>query len=106
MAVVLSHRSTPTVMRWARSSRLCVCGLQTRYQASTSELYGLVEIPQREHSLLPRSLGWQSYMPTGSRWVQAYGMYACNGILFNHEVRRGNICNSQDYAWLAGSMQG
>ncbi len=65
------------------------------YQASTSELYGLVqETPQRETTPFhPRS-------PYGvaklySYWItvnyrEAYGMYACNGILFNHESpRRG-----------------
>ena len=60
------------------------------YQASTSELYGLVqEIPQKETTpFYPRS-------PYGvaklyAFWItknyrEAYGMYACNGILFNHE---------------------
>ncbi len=60
------------------------------YQASTSELYGLVqETPQRETTpFYPRS-------PYGvaklyGYWItvnyrEAYGMYACNGILFNHE---------------------
>ncbi|RVQ67593.1 GDP-mannose 4,6-dehydratase [Croceicoccus ponticola] len=60
------------------------------YQASTSELYGLVqEVPQRETTpFYPRS-------PYGAAklyayWIvvnyrEAYGMYACNGILFNHE---------------------
>lgn len=65
------------------------------YQASTSELYGLVqEIPQKETTPFhPRS-------PYGvaklyAYWItinfrEAYGMYACNGILFNHESpRRG-----------------
>ena len=65
------------------------------YQASTSELYGLVqETPQKETtSFYPRS-------PYGvaklyAYWItvnyrEAYGMYACNGILFNHESpRRG-----------------
>ena len=65
------------------------------YQASTSELYGLVqETPQRETTpFYPRS-------PYGvaklyAYWItvnyrEAYGMYACNGILFNHESpRRG-----------------
>ena len=69
---------------------------QTRfYQASTSELYGLVrETPQTEKTPFhPRS-------PYGvaklyAYWIcvnyrEAYGMYACNGILFNHESpRRG-----------------
>ena len=65
------------------------------YQASTSELYGLVqEIPQKESTpFYPRS-------PYGvaklyAYWItvnyrESYGMYACNGILFNHESpRRG-----------------
>ena len=65
------------------------------YQASTSELYGLVqEVPQKESTpFYPRS-------PYGvaklyGYWItvnyrEAYGMYACNGILFNHESpRRG-----------------
>ena len=70
-----------------------ILGLQQRtrfYQASTSELYGLVqEIPQKETTpFYPRS-------PYGvaklySYWItvnyrEAYNMYACNGILFNHE---------------------
>jgi GDPmannose 4,6-dehydratase len=66
------------------------------YQASTSELYGKVkEIPQSESTpFYPRS-------PYGVAklygfWIvnnyrESYGMYACNGILFNHEsVRRGH----------------
>ncbi len=65
------------------------------YQASTSELYGLVqEMPQQETTpFYPRS-------PYGvaklyAYWItvnyrEAYGMYACNGVLFNHESpRRG-----------------
>ena len=65
------------------------------YQASTSELYGLVqEIPQKETTpFYPRS-------PYGvaklyAYWItvnyrESYGMYACNGVLFNHESpRRG-----------------
>lgn len=75
-----------------------ICGLthKTRiYQASTSELYGLVqEVPQKETTPFhPRS-------PYGvaklyAYWItvnyrEAYGMYACNGLLFNHESpRRG-----------------
>jgi GDP-mannose 4,6-dehydratase len=65
------------------------------YQASTSELYGLVqEIPQRETTpLYPRSP--YAVAKLYSYWIcvnyrEAYGMYACNGILFNHEsTRRG-----------------
>ncbi len=65
------------------------------YQASTSELYGLVqEIPQRETTpFYPRSpyavAKLYAYWMTVN-YREAYGMYACNGILFNHESpRRG-----------------
>jgi GDPmannose 4,6-dehydratase len=63
------------------------------YQASTSELYGkVVEVPQNENTpFYPRS-------PYGvaklyAHWItknyrEAYGMYACSGILFNHESNR------------------
>ncbi|MBV2350326.1 GDP-mannose 4,6-dehydratase [Synechococcus sp. HK05] len=65
------------------------------YQASTSELYGLVqEIPQRESTpFYPRSP--YAVAKLYGYWItvnyrEAYGMYACNGILFNHESpRRG-----------------
>ena len=73
-------------------------GLQNKtrfYQASTSELYGLVqEIPQRETTpFYPRSP--YAVAKLYAYWItvnyrEAYGMYACNGILFNHESpRRG-----------------
>jgi len=65
------------------------------YQASTSELYGLVqEKPQRETTpFYPRSP--YAVAKLYAYWItvnyrEAYGMYACNGILFNHESpRRG-----------------
>ena len=65
------------------------------YQASTSELFGLVqEIPQKETTpFYPRSP--YAVAKLYSYWItvnyrEAYGMYACNGILFNHESpRRG-----------------
>jgi len=65
------------------------------YQASTSELYGLVqEIPQKETTpFYPRSP--YAVAKLYSYWItvnyrEAYGMYACNGVLFNHESpRRG-----------------
>ena len=65
------------------------------YQASTSELYGLVqEVPQNEKTpFYPRSP--YAVAKLYSYWItvnyrEAYGMYACNGILFNHESpRRG-----------------
>ena len=65
------------------------------YQASTSELYGLVqETPQRETTpFYPRSpygvAKLYAYWIT-KNYREAYGMYACTGILFNHESpRRG-----------------
>ena len=65
------------------------------YQASTSELYGLVqEIPQKETTpFYPRSP--YAVAKLYGYWItvnyrEAYGMYACNGVLFNHESpRRG-----------------
>ena len=83
-------------LRILEAVRLLGLANKTRiYQASTSELYGLVqEIPQKETTPFhPRS-------PYGvaklyAYWItvnyrESYGMYACNGILFNHESpRRG-----------------
>ena len=79
------------VLRLLEAIRILGLEKKTRfYQASTSELYGLVqETPQRETTpFYPRS-------PYGvaklyGYWIvvnyrEAYGMYACNGILFNHE---------------------
>jgi GDPmannose 4,6-dehydratase len=65
------------------------------YQASSSELYGLVqEVPQKETTpFYPRSP--YAVAKLYAYWItinyrEAYGMYACNGILFNHESpRRG-----------------
>lgn len=73
-------------------------GLEKRtkfYQASTSELYGLVqEVPQSESTpFYPRSP--YAVAKLYAYWItvnyrEAYGLYACNGILFNHESpRRG-----------------
>ena len=75
-----------------------ILGLEKKtkfYQASTSELYGLVqEIPQKETTpFYPRSPYAVAKMY--AYWItvnyrEAYGIYACNGILFNHESpRRG-----------------
>jgi GDPmannose 4,6-dehydratase len=70
-----------------------ILGLQDKtrfYQASTSELYGLVqETPQKETTpFYPRSP--YAVAKLYSYWItvnyrEAYGIYACNGILFNHE---------------------
>jgi GDPmannose 4,6-dehydratase len=65
------------------------------YQASTSELYGLVqEIPQKEttpfHPRSPYAVAKLYAYWIAVNYREAYGMYACNGILFNHESpRRG-----------------
>lgn len=75
-----------------------ICRLESRtkfYQASTSELYGLVqETPQTERTpFYPRSP--YAVAKLYAYWItvnyrEAYGIYACNGILFNHESpRRG-----------------
>lgn len=70
-----------------------ICGLEKKtrfYQASSSELYGLVqEIPQKETTpFYPRSP--YAVAKLYAYWItvnyrEAYGIYACNGILFNHE---------------------
>ena len=93
------------------------------YQASTSELFGLVqEIPQKETTpFYPRSpyavaKQYAYWMVVNYR--EAYGMFACNGILFNHESpRRGetfvtrkitrglaNICMGNDTCLYLGNM--
>lgn len=65
------------------------------YQASTSELYGLVqEIPQKEttpfHPRSPYAVAKMYAYWITVNYREAYGIYACNGILFNHESpRRG-----------------
>lgn len=65
------------------------------YQASTSELYGLVqEVPQSEttpfHPRSPYAVAKMYAYWITVNYREAYGMYACNGILFNHESpRRG-----------------
>jgi GDPmannose 4,6-dehydratase len=83
-------------LRLLEAIRLLGMEKKTRfYQASTSELYGLVqETPQRESTpFYPRSP--YAVAKLYAYWItvnyrEAYGMYACNGILFNHESpRRG-----------------
>lgn len=83
-------------LRLLEAIRLLGLEKKTRfYQASTSELYGLVqEIPQKESTpFYPRSP--YAVAKLYAYWItvnyrEAYGMYACNGILFNHESpRRG-----------------
>jgi GDPmannose 4,6-dehydratase len=83
-------------LRLLEAIRMLGLASKTRYyQASTSELYGLVqEIPQRETTpFYPRSP--YAVAKLYAYWItvnyrEAYGIYACNGILFNHESpRRG-----------------
>jgi len=78
-------------LRLLEAIRLLGLEKKTRfYQASTSELYGLVqEVPQRETTpFYPRSP--YAVAKLYAYWItvnyrEAYGLYACNGILFNHE---------------------
>jgi GDPmannose 4,6-dehydratase len=83
-------------LRILEAIRFLGLGEKTRfYQASTSELYGLVqEVPQRETTpFYPRSP--YAVAKLYAYWItvnyrESYGIYACNGILFNHESpRRG-----------------
>ena len=63
------------------------------YQASTSELFGKVEeVPQKEttpfHPYSPYAVAKQYGFWITKEYREAYGMFACNGILFNHESER------------------
>lgn len=81
-------------VRVLEAIRLLGLEKQTRfYQASTSEMYGkALESPQNENTPFnPRSP--YAIAKTYAHWTtvnyrEAYGMYACNGILFNHESKR------------------
>ncbi len=81
------------------------------YQASSSEMYGLVaEVPQREttpfHPRSPYACGkvfgyWQTV-----NYREAYGMFNCNGILFNHESpRRGETFVTRKITRAAGRIK-
>ncbi len=78
-------------LRLLEAIRILGLGKKTRfYQASSSELYGLVqETPQKETTpFYPRSP--YAVAKLYAHWItvnyrEAYGLYACNGILFNHE---------------------
>lgn len=73
-----------------------VCGLEKTcriYQASTSELFGKVEeVPQREttpfHPYSPYAVAKQYGFWITKEYREAYGMFCCSGILFNHESER------------------
>lgn len=82
------------VLRVLEAVRLC--GLKDTcriYQASTSELYGKVEeVPQNEntpfHPYSPYAVAKQYGFWIAREYREAYGMYVCSGILFNHESER------------------
>jgi GDPmannose 4,6-dehydratase len=68
-------------------------GVQTRfYQASSSEMYGSAPPPQSEstpfHPRSPYAVAKVAAFWAAVNYREAYGMYACNGILFNHESER------------------
>ena len=82
------------VLRVLEAVRLCGLKDKTRiYQASTSELYGKVEqVPQSEttpfHPYSPYAVAKQYGFWITKEYREAYGMYCCSGILFNHESER------------------
>ncbi len=90
-----------------------VCGLEKTcrvYQASTSELYGKVEeVPQREttpfHPYSPYAVAKQYGFWMVKEYRDAYGMFAVNGILFNHESeRRGENFVTRKITLAAGRI--
>ena len=80
------------------------------YQASTSELYGKVEeAPQSEttpfHPYSPYAVAKQYAFWMTREYREAYGMFACNGILFNHESeRRGETFVTRKITLAAGRI--
>ena len=80
------------------------------YQASTSELYGKVEeVPQNEntpfHPYSPYALAKQYGFWITKEYREAYRMFACNGILFNHESeRRGENFVTRKITLAAGRI--
>ena len=80
------------------------------YQASTSELYGKVEeVPQSEttpfHPYSPYAVAKQYAFWMTKEYREAYGMFACNGILFNHESeRRGETFVTRKITLAAGRI--
>ncbi len=82
------------VLRLLEAIRICGLARTSRiYQASTSELYGKVEeIPQSEstpfHPYSPYAVAKLYGFWITEEYREAYGMYCCSGILFNHESER------------------
>lgn len=82
------------VLRLLEAVRICGLEKECRiYQASTSELFGKVEeVPQSEttpfHPYSPYAIAKQYGFWIMKEYREAYGMFCCNGILFNHESER------------------
>lgn len=82
------------VLRILEAVRICGLAKKCRiYQASTSELYGKAEeVPQSEttpfHPYSPYAVAKQYGFWITKEYREAYGMFACSGILFNHESER------------------
>ena len=99
------------VLRILEAVRICGLAKKTRvYQASTSELYGKVEeVPQREttpfHPYSPYAVAKQYGFWMVKEYREAYGMFAANGILFNHESeRRGENFVTRKITLAAGRI--
>ncbi len=99
------------VLRILEACRILGLTKKTKfYQASTSELYGKVEeIPQKEttpfHPYSPYAIAKQYGFWITKEYREAYGMYAVNGILFNHESeRRGENFVTRKITLAAGRI--
>lgn len=99
------------VLRILEAIRILGLTNKTRfYQASTSELYGKVEeVPQREttpfHPYSPYAVAKQYGFWITKEYREAYGMFAVNGILFNHESeRRGENFVTRKITLAAGRI--
>ena len=99
------------VLRILEAVRILGLTKETRvYQASTSELFGKVEeVPQREttpfHPYSPYAVAKQYGFWITKEYREAYGMFAANGILFNHESeRRGENFVTRKITLAAGRI--
>ena len=99
------------VLRMLEALRILNLTKKTRfYQASTSELYGrVVEVPQNENTPFypysPYAVAKQYGFWIVKEYRTAYGMFACNGILFNHESeRRGETFVTRKITLAAGRI--
>ena len=99
------------VLRILEAVRICGLTKKSRiYQASTSELFGKVEeVPQREttpfHPYSPYAVAKQYGFWMIKEYREAYGMFAVNGILFNHESeRRGENFVTRKITLAAGRI--